>query len=107
MTDQPLTLDLTKFIEQRYIGSRSHLRGHRVPVALIAYGRNRAGMHISELMEAYSLSEVEVLAALLYYAEHRAEIEVYEEAYAAASADDWIEHGDNSFFLRREGVAEQ
>jgi uncharacterized protein (DUF433 family) len=107
MTDQPLTLDLTKYIEERHFGSRPHLRGHRVPVALVAYGHNGAGMSIAELMEAYTLSEPEVLAALLYYAEHQAEIDTYEEAYAAASPDDWITHGDDSFLLRRDDVADR
>ena len=82
----------------------------RVPVALIAYGRRDQRMDIAELMVAYTLSEAEVLAALLYYAENRDAIDAYEEAYAAASIGDWIAHGNDSFlpnvfeFARSSGI---
>ncbi len=100
MTDQPLTLYLTKYIESRYFGARPHIRGRRIPVAQIAYGRRDDGLDISELMDAYSLSEAEVLAALLHYTEHQNEIDSYEQAYVAATIEDWVENGDDSFLFR-------
>ena len=101
MTDQPLTIDLTKYIETRYFGARPHIRGRRVPVALIAYARRDHDMHITEIMDAYTLSEAEVLAALLYYAENHDEMDAYEKAYAEVSTEDWVKYGDDSFLLRR------
>lgn len=100
MADQPLTLDLTKYIDKRHFGERPHIRGRRIPVALIADARHKQGLDITELMEAYTLTEAEVLAALLYYAENQAEIDRYERAYADASTEDWVAHGDDSFLLR-------
>ena len=97
MTDQPLTLDLTKYIEKRYFGTRPHIRGRRVPVALIAYARRDQHMDIAALVDAYTLTEAEVLAALLYYAENHVEIDAYEKAYAEAAPEDWVKHGDDSF----------
>ena len=73
-------------------------------VAFIAYAHHDAKSTIAALMEAYTLTEAEVLAALLYYAENRDEIDIYEKAYAAATPDEWIEHGDDSFLLRRNDV---
>jgi uncharacterized protein (DUF433 family) len=105
MTDQHLTLDLTKYIETRHFGARPHIRGRRVPVAMIAYGHHDQQMSIAELRDAYTLSESEVLAALLYYNEHQEEIDTYEQAYDAATVEDWVEHGDDSFLLRRDDVA--
>ncbi|MBZ0298505.1 MAG: DUF433 domain-containing protein [Anaerolineae bacterium] len=103
MTDQFLTPDLSKHIEQRYFGRRPHIRGRRVPVALIAYVRRDQALDIPAIMEAYTLTEAEVLAALLYYAENHAEI----DAYAAASTDDWVTYGDDSFLLRRNDVPDR
>lgn len=101
MTDQPLAIDLTKYIEKRYFDARPHIRGRRVPVALIAYTRRDHNMNIVELMDAYTLSEAEVLAALLYYAENHDEIDTYEKAYAEAYTEDWVKYGDDSFLLHR------
>jgi uncharacterized protein (DUF433 family) len=69
----PETVDLAKYIELR--GDRPHIRGRRVPVATIAHSAQSQGWSISELAYQFALSEPQVLAALLYYAEH-AELDV-------------------------------
>jgi uncharacterized protein (DUF433 family) len=75
------TLELTKYIDKRFFGERPHIRGRRIPIAVIASAlRDNAGVGVPELMYSYSLSEAEVLAALLYYEQHHAEIEAQEAA---------------------------
>jgi uncharacterized protein (DUF433 family) len=95
MTDQ--ALDLSKYIEKRHTKQRPYIRGQHVAVATVAYGRHHLGMGISQLMREYALSEAEVLAALLYYIEHQAEIDADEQAYIDSGVDDWIFYGDDNF----------
>jgi uncharacterized protein (DUF433 family) len=88
MTDQavpavPSTVDLRKYIEIRIFGDRPHIRGRRVPVATIAHYAHSQGWGVSELAYQFTLSEPEVLAALLYYEEHKDLIEAQEVAYQA------------------------
>jgi uncharacterized protein (DUF433 family) len=81
MTDQaqaPETVDLSKYIEVRLMEQRPHVRGRRVPVALIAHSRDSQKWDVAELAYQFTLTEAEVLAALLYYEEHEAEIEALE-----------------------------
>jgi uncharacterized protein (DUF433 family) len=81
MTDQtqaPEQVDLSKYIEVRYFGERPHIRGRRVPVALIAYSAHSQKWDATELAYQFTLTESEVLAALLYYQEHQAEIDTQE-----------------------------
>ncbi len=81
MTTQTAAIDLTKYIEFRRFGSRPHLRGRRIPVAVVASAaRDNAELGVGDLAIAYDLSEVEVLAALLYYEQHRAEVDAQETA---------------------------
>lgn len=82
-----ITLDLSKYIETRYFGVRPHVRGQRIPVATIAHSSRSQGWSVSELAYQFTLSESEVLAALLYYEENRDEIEVQEAAYQAELDD--------------------
>lgn len=70
---------LTQYIEYRRFGARPHLRGRRIPVAIIASAaRDNPEIGIQGLQLAYDLSEIEVLAALLYYAQHQEEIDMQE-----------------------------
>jgi uncharacterized protein (DUF433 family) len=81
MTDQlyaPAPVDLQKYIEIRLFGKRPHIRGKRVPVALIAKRMSANHWTITETAYDFSLSEAEVLAALLYYEEHVDEIQQQE-----------------------------
>ena len=81
MINQPPVIDLTRYIEARHFGERPHIRGRRLPIAVImAATRDNEGVGVPELMYAYDLSETEVLAALLYYNQHQAEIDAQEAA---------------------------
>jgi len=89
MTDQrqtPEQVDLSKYIETRYFGEPPHVRGHRVPVALIAYSARSQKWDAAELAYQFTLTEAEVLAALLYYQEHHSEID-HQEAIEQAEMD--------------------
>jgi len=78
MAQPSTTVDLSKYIETRSFGERPHIRGRRVPVALIAYSARSQKWDVAELAYQFSLSEGQVLAALLYYEEHKAEIDALE-----------------------------
>lgn len=71
--DTATHLDLSKYIEQR--DNRPHIRGRRLPVAFIAAAELANQLSIAELAYQFTLSEEQVLAALLYYREHKAEID--------------------------------
>ncbi|MBN1966547.1 MAG: DUF433 domain-containing protein [Anaerolineae bacterium] len=79
----PDTVDLSKYIEVRIFGERPHIRGRRIPVATVAHSAASQGWGVAELAYQFTLSEAEVLAALLYYQEHEAMIEAQEAAYQA------------------------
>jgi len=74
----PISVDLSKYIETRYFGERPHIRGRRIPVALIAYSARSQRWDVDELARQFTLSGSQVLAALLYYEEHKAEIDALE-----------------------------
>jgi uncharacterized protein (DUF433 family) len=66
-------VDLSKYIEMR--NDRPNIRGRRFPVMyLISYQRANPST-IEELCDDYSLSEAEVLAAFLYYRQHKEEMD--------------------------------
>ena len=96
MTDQPLTIDLTKYIEVRLFGERPHILDSRVPVAAIAYNARTNGWGVERLMDEFGLSEAEVLAALLYYEQHRDHIDALEAAYQEALDREYrLHNGEN------------
>jgi uncharacterized protein (DUF433 family) len=81
MAEHPLTVDLTHYIAFRHFGARPHIRGRRILVHTIATAaRDNPDLGIADLMIAYDLQESEVLAALLYYAQHQNEIDAQEAA---------------------------
>jgi uncharacterized protein (DUF433 family) len=82
-TPIPVTIDLAKYIEVRLFGDRPHIRGRRIPVATIAYSARSQDWDVADLIYQFTLSEQEVLAALLYYAEHQSMIDAQEIAYQA------------------------
>jgi uncharacterized protein (DUF433 family) len=87
MSDQMQVLpavDLSKYIEVRLMEERPHIRGRRVPVALIAYSGRSEKWDAAELAYQFSISEAQALAALLYYEEHQAEIDALEVAEQSA-----------------------
>ena len=72
-------IDLTRYIETKFFGDRPHVRGRRVPVWVIVYTlRDNPHYGVPELMYDFSLTETEVLAALLYYTQHEEEIDTQE-----------------------------
>lgn len=91
----PPILDLSKYIEVRLFGERPHVRGRRVPVATVAYNARTNKWDVAELAYQFTLSEAQVLAALLYYAEHRDEIDAQEKAEQEKLAEMKRLHGDH------------
>jgi uncharacterized protein (DUF433 family) len=83
MAQQKLDINLSTYIDATYFGERPHIRGRRVPVATVAYSARDNDWSVEELGYQYTLSEAEVLAALLYYSQHQAEIDAQEAAYQA------------------------
>lgn len=71
----PATVDLSKYIEVRLFEDRPHIRGRRVPVGLLAAFARANDWTVAETAYQLSLTEAEVLAAMLYYEEHKEEIE--------------------------------
>ncbi len=70
-------VDLSKYIEMR--DNRPNIRGRRFPVMhLISYQRKNQ-FTLEELCDDFSLSEAEVLAAFLYYRQHKDEMDRQDE----------------------------
>jgi uncharacterized protein (DUF433 family) len=90
----PPSVDLRKYIETRIFGERPHIRGRRIPVATIAHSARSQGWDVSELAYQFTLSEPEVLAALLYYEEHKDQIEAQEAAYQAELGEAYRLYGN-------------
>lgn len=72
----PTTVDLRKYIDTTFFGERPHIRGRRVLVSTVAGHIDQNGWSIAETAHHLTLREEEVLAALLYCREHRAEIDL-------------------------------
>ena len=99
MTEQtqiPGLTNLSRYIDTEFYEDRPHIRGRRLPVAVIAYNAHRNGWDVPTLAHEFSISEPEVLAALLYYAEHRDEIEAQESAEQAQKDEMHRLHGEES-----------
>jgi uncharacterized protein (DUF433 family) len=79
----PAEVDVSKYVETRFYGERPHVRGRRIPVADVAYYARSQNWTVAELAYQFGLSEPQVLAALLYYAEHQSEIDKQEADYQA------------------------
>ncbi|MCA0454196.1 MAG: DUF433 domain-containing protein [Chloroflexi bacterium] len=79
----PEGIDLRKYIDTDTFMARPHIRGRRVPVATIAYSARDLGWDIAKLAYEFTLSETQVLAALLYYQEQKVLIDNQEAEYQA------------------------
>ncbi len=75
----PTSVDLRKYIDTKFYGERPHIRGRRVLVSMIAANAEHNNLSVAELAYEFSLSDEQVLAALLYYREHKAEIDRQDE----------------------------
>lgn len=80
-TAVPEAIDLRKYIDTQTYMERPHIRGRRVPVATIAYSARDLGWGVATLAYEFTLSETQVLAALLYYQEHHDLIDKQENEY--------------------------
>ncbi len=78
------------------MGNRPHVRGRRVPIALLAHSARSEGWGIQELAYQFTLSETEVLAALLYYQQHQPEVESAEETEARLMEEQYKHYGRDS-----------
>jgi uncharacterized protein (DUF433 family) len=85
-------IDLSKYIEKRHFGERPHIRGRRLPIAVLALNAKVNGKNIDELAYEYTLSGEQVLAALLYYNEHQDEIDAQEMAEQEAFDKMFAQH---------------
>jgi uncharacterized protein (DUF433 family) len=81
----PEHVGLCKYVELR--DNRPHNRGQRLPIASIAAAEATNHLSISELAYQFTLSDEQVLAALLYYREHKAEIDPQHREDAQQSED--------------------
>lgn len=72
---EPSSLNLRKYIDTKYYGERPHIRGRRVLVSMITANAEMNNWNVAQLAYEFSLTEEQVLAALLYYREHKAEID--------------------------------
>lgn len=81
----PEKVDLSKYIEVR--DDRPQIRGRRLPVVFVAAAEQANRLSITELAYQFTLSEEQVLAALLYYREHKTELDKQDAADAQQSAD--------------------
>ncbi|MBI5957182.1 MAG: DUF433 domain-containing protein [Chloroflexi bacterium] len=89
----PTLADLRKYVDTRFFDERPHIRGRRIPIATVAYNVRTNGWTIGETAHNFSLSEPEVLAALLYYHEHQDEIDRQEEEEKRLFDDMKRQHG--------------
>ena len=90
----PTTVDLNKYIETRIFGERPHIRGRRIPVATIAHSAHSQVWSVAEIAYQFTLSEPQVLAALLYYEENKELIEAQETAYQTELDEAYRLHGE-------------
>lgn len=71
----PSSVDLRKYIDTRFYGERPHIRGRSLLVSTVAITAEANHWSVDETAYNYGLSATEVLAALLYYQEYKAEID--------------------------------
>jgi uncharacterized protein (DUF433 family) len=84
-TVAPEKVDLSKYIE---LGDdRPCVRGRRLPVIFVAAAQQANNLSIADLAYQFTLSEEQVLAALLYYREHQAELDAQDATDAQESME--------------------
>jgi hypothetical protein len=77
--NQPIiTLDLSKYVDTS--GERPVLRGSELPIATLAYRALSCSWGLDELAYQFSLSEIDVLAGLLYYTQYRDQVDALEDS---------------------------
>ena len=76
-------VDLSKYIELR--NDRPHIRGRKLEVVFIASAQRINNWSVEQLCDEFSLTQSQVLSALLYYKEYQAELDAQDEADTAES----------------------
>jgi len=84
-------VDLRKYIEMR--DGVANVKGRRLPVAFIASAQKVRQLSIADIAYEFTLTEEQVLAALLYYREHQAEVDAQDAAETAAFEAMRQQHG--------------
>lgn len=84
MNQSAAALDLSKYIDTEFFGEHPHIRGRRIPVVTLIYAQRDNNYSVADLMHNFTLGESEVLAALLYYSEHKDEIDAQQALEQAA-----------------------
>ncbi len=90
-------VDLSKYIEVRLFGDRPHLHGRRIPVATLVHQQRLNNWDTTETAHNFAVSQAEMFAALLYYEEHRAEIDAQELREAQLFQE--MKHTEQTFRL--------
>ncbi len=67
---------IQKYIDFKFYGKRPHIRGRRLLVSMIAANEQADQWQIPELAADFGLTVEAVLAAILYYREHKEEIDL-------------------------------
>jgi uncharacterized protein (DUF433 family) len=70
-------IDLDQYIENRLMSDRPHIKGRRVDIASVVALADI--MPVLQVAEELTLTAEQVLAALMYYEQHRQEIDAQEE----------------------------
>jgi uncharacterized protein (DUF433 family) len=73
----PEKVDLSKYIEMRE--GRPNIRGRRLPILFVSSTHHVNNMSIADLAYEFTITEVQVLAALLYYCENKEEVDAQDE----------------------------
>jgi uncharacterized protein (DUF433 family) len=92
----PATADLSKYIDFKFFGRRPHIRGRRIWVSMIAANANANQWNVPQLAHEFSLTEEEVLAALLYYHEHKDEIDQQDTEEQKSFDEVVVRHGKSN-----------
>jgi uncharacterized protein (DUF433 family) len=85
------TVDLSKYIEMR--DGRANIRGRRLLVSFIAGAAIVNGLSNAEIAYEFTITEAQVTAALLYYYEHREEIDAQDEEDRVAFDEMFAKYG--------------
>ncbi|HRF96616.1 MAG TPA: DUF433 domain-containing protein [Aggregatilineales bacterium] len=70
-------VDLSKYIEMR--NDRPYIRGRKIPIMFLVSFQKANKASVDNLCYNYTLTEAQVLAALLYYLENKEQLDIQEE----------------------------
>ncbi len=85
-----------KYIDFKFYGTRPHIRGRRLLVTMVAANEQADQLRISELASDFSLSVEEVLAAILYYREHKSDLDQQDLEEQKLFNEMYEQHGETN-----------